>query len=177
MNRVDRMLKAWAQEDKSVFQNILLLGQERGVLKKRGDIGSYASKDKRKQKKLDNFYKDIKENIGTVSDKRKREKEEYKEFKEMYPNAKIKGYNQLKTYSNMKKGIDEILTYAYNHYEPSNINAIDFATRGMMEEERINEVLKYLNNEFNDFSQGIHEPLKSEIDFSTSYEDVESWFA
>lgn len=170
MNKIDRFIKAWAREDKDIYQAILLQGRERGLLKKRGDIGDYATQDKRKQKSLNDFYNEIRREYGTVTEKQKKEREEYKKVKDDFKSLK-----SYKEYKKVKKRVEELLTYAYNTYDQSTVNkTVAEPTKGMPPKERLEEILKWLNSEMRDFSQGVSD--YTEIDFSTTYEDVESWF-
>lgn len=167
MKSIEIYLKNWRQYDRQKFNEMMLLLKERGLVKKYGDIGDLITKDKRKQNKVKQALEELKEQYGTVTEEKKRISKYRKKFnKDHNTNYSDDEYREI------EYTVDELLTYCYETYDPSEVNReLDSVVQWMDEEEGRDYILKWLNTTKNDYKMGLYKP-----DFSTTYEDVEELF-
>lgn len=162
---IERYFQNWAQYDRQTYNEMILKADAENLTKKYKDFGDVFKKNKRQAQQLEDFYKTIKNQYGTVTQDKERVKKEYQEFKQSIDSdidewlKKKMGVKSINDFKDLKRDADKLETYFWDFYESGDAQQLMLINDGKSESERIRNVLEWLNNR-NDFTFGKSQKYK-----------------
>lgn len=170
---IERYFQNWAQYDRDTYNEMILKAESENLTKKYKDFGDVFKKNKSQSKQLEEFYKTIKNEYGTVSKVKKEISEESKSFKNALSDEDIQEWltkkmnvTDLDGFRKLKQSANKLETYFWDFYESGDAQQLMIINDGKSENERIKNVIEWLNNN-GDFTFGTVQNLVQKDNPST----------
>lgn len=159
--RIENYMKQWKQYDRDTFNDIMLMAESRGLLRRRGqDIGNLFYHSKTKRDEIEYFYEVMREQFGTVTQEKQRRADEYRDYKDNTNNEL--NVHSKEEYHEIKTKINDLWSTLYYTFNPSDVHTLYVSVKNESEHYQLKAISKFI---------GEHEELEQAI-FRVSYKEV-----